>query len=466
MSARILVVDDVPANVKILEAKLKASYFTVLTASNGYEALEVAAAEAPDLILLDIMMPEMDGYECCQRLKADPALAHIPVVMVTALDHADARVRGLEAGADDFLTKPPNDLALFARVRSLVRVKMMIDELRARDDTFRDMNAHVATSAGHTDQALMGRVMVVDSLASRAKMIQRVLTERASVDVSIASTREQALNAAAGPEVDLFIVSNRIENYDGLRLCSELRAHPNARHSALIVVVEDGAFETIASALDLGANDYLMRPIDENELAARARTQLLRKSYADRLRADLDSSVKMAVTDGLTGLYNRRYAEQHLTRQLQNASMTTSVALLDLDHFKLINDTYGHPVGDDVLRQVADRLREGVRSVDLVARYGGEEFLVVMPGTDGEEAMQVAERLRQMICAAPIARLDGADAIPRVTASLGVATHAGSNGSVEGIIERADQALYQAKHDGRNQAVQAGGMVEESVEVA
>ena len=466
MSARILVVDDVPANVKILEAKLKASYFTVLSASNGYEALEAAASGAPDLILLDIMMPEMDGFECCRRLKADPALAHIPVVMVTALDHAEARVRGLEAGADDFLTKPPNDLALFARVRSLVRVKMMIDELRARDDTFRDMDAHNGPAGGLPELEATGRVMIVDSLASRAKMIERVLTEQLPVEVSTASTREQALDAAAKSDIDLFIVSNRIENYDGLRLCSELRAHPNARHSALVVVVEDGAFETIASALDLGANDYLMRPIDENELAARAKTQLLRKNYADCLRADLNSSVKMAVTDGLTGLYNRRYAEQHLTRQLQSVATPTSVALLDLDHFKLINDTYGHPVGDDVLRQVADRMREGVRSVDLVSRYGGEEFLVVMPGTDEDEAMRVAERLRQIICSAPIARLDGAEAIPRVTASLGVATYSGPEGCVAEIIERADRALYRAKHDGRNQVVQASDQAAEIVEVA
>ena len=135
MSARILVVDDILPNVKLLEAKLMSEYYSVLTASNGFEAIEVARAEQPDLILLDVMMPKMDGFEACKRLKSDPMTAHIPVVMVTALDQPTDRVRGLEVGADDFLTKPANDLALFARVRSLVRVKMMIDELRLRDET-------------------------------------------------------------------------------------------------------------------------------------------------------------------------------------------------------------------------------------------------------------------------------------------------------------------------------------------
>src|SRR5258708_18432890 len=134
MTARVLVVDDVELNVKLLEAKLASEYFEVVSTDNGPRALEITEAEPPDIILLDVMMPRMDGFEVCRRLKANPRTADIPVVMVTALSDAADRLRGLEAGADDFLTKPVNDMALFARVRSLVRLKRMMDELRLREE--------------------------------------------------------------------------------------------------------------------------------------------------------------------------------------------------------------------------------------------------------------------------------------------------------------------------------------------
>ncbi len=139
MTARILVVDDVPANVKLLEARLTAEYFSVVTASGGNEALSICERAECDIVLLDVMMPDMDGFEVCRRLKSNPSTQHIPVVMVTALDQASDRIKGLEAGADDFLTKPVSDLALIARVRSLVRLKMMTDELRMRAVTSKEI---------------------------------------------------------------------------------------------------------------------------------------------------------------------------------------------------------------------------------------------------------------------------------------------------------------------------------------
>ena len=135
MTARVLVVDDILSNVKLLEAKLTTEYFEVVTAYSGEEALKRVAAEPPDIVLLDVMMPGMDGFEVCRRIKADPKTAHVPVIMVTALDQPADRIAGLDAGADDFLTKPIDDTALFARVRSLVRLKMMTDELLMREET-------------------------------------------------------------------------------------------------------------------------------------------------------------------------------------------------------------------------------------------------------------------------------------------------------------------------------------------
>src|SRR6201982_1588021 len=136
MSARVLVVDDVEANVKLLEAKLSSEYFDVLSAYNGRAALAIAKEEVPDVILLDVMMPRMDGFEVCRQLKADPRTADVPVVMVTALSDVANRLRGLEGGADDFLSKPVNDIALFARVRSLARLKRMMEEMRLRESVW------------------------------------------------------------------------------------------------------------------------------------------------------------------------------------------------------------------------------------------------------------------------------------------------------------------------------------------
>ncbi|MEM9878660.1 MAG: response regulator, partial [Pseudomonadota bacterium] len=149
MTARILIVDDVMPNRKLLQVKLEREYFDVLTASSGAEALDIVKREQPDLILLDVMMPDMDGFEVCRQLKKDPATAFLPVVLVTGLDHPEDRVAGLQAGADDFLTKPLDDTSLYARVRSLVRLKFTVDELRSRGDAYRE-----------TDDALLQKPIV------------------------------------------------------------------------------------------------------------------------------------------------------------------------------------------------------------------------------------------------------------------------------------------------------------------
>src|SRR3954466_259526 len=162
MTARVLVVDDVPANVKLLEEGLSAEYSDVVTASGGEEALASRERAECDLVLLDVMMPDMDGFEVCRRLKSNPQTHHIPVVMVTALDQPSDRVRGLEAGADDFLTKPVSDVALLARVRSLVRLKMAADELRMRAVTSREIGISDPEMAALAETGAGGRVLLVD----------------------------------------------------------------------------------------------------------------------------------------------------------------------------------------------------------------------------------------------------------------------------------------------------------------
>jgi two-component system cell cycle response regulator len=451
MTARVLVVDDILSNVKLLEAKLTAEYFEVLTASSGEQALTRVAAELPDIVLLDVMMPGMDGFEVCRRIKANPKVAHIPVVMVTALDQPSDRVNGLDAGADDFLTKPVDDFALFARVRSLVRLKMMTDELRMREETGQSMGlADAAVTMVEPDPA--GRILLVEDRPESVAWFRGGLEPKNKLDD--VSNFDEALVRARGGDFDLIVVSLGIRSFDGLRLCSHLRSLPEVRNSPILVLVSEGESRKLIQALDMGVNDYLMRPVDRNELMARVRTQLRKKRYSDKLRHNVQLSLEMAITDPLTGLHNRRYMASHLDTLMKSANPAKPISflILDIDYFKAVNDTHGHDVGDEVLREFANRISANVRGIDLACRHGGEEFVVVMPDTDSGFAFTVAERLRQSIESTPI-KISRAPNALTITVSVGIASSTGAPDGPEQLLRRADQALYRAKREGRNRVI-------------
>lgn len=449
MTARILVVDDIAVNAKLLEARLTAEYFDVVTASTGREALR-SAAEAPcDLILLDVMMPGMDGFETCRRLKSDPALSHVPVVMLTALDQPADRVRGLEAGADDFLTKPTDELALIARVRSLTRLKVMLDELRNRAIGSAAISLTEGIRAVGTDEGLGGRILLVED---REGSIDRVRTTLAPLHaVEVETQPQHALIKAAEGDYDLIIISLGVRDYDALRLCSQLRALERTRHLPILLIADLEDRQRILRGLDLGVNDYLVRPIDRNELLPRVRTQIKRKRYSDELQDMVQASIKMAVVDPLTGLNNRRYLETHLKSLISSAASRNkplSLMILDIDHFKGVNDTYGHDVGDEILKAFAGRVKKTIRTGDVLCRLGGEEFIVVLPETNIEIAELVAERVRDAVGHVAFPIEQGRRSLS-VTVSIGIADRGGDVDSTS-LFKRADLALYRSKHEGRN----------------
>jgi two-component system cell cycle response regulator len=247
MTARILVVDDIPANVKLLEVRLLAEYFEVLTASNGRDAIEICESGRVDVVLLDVMMPEMDGFEVCRRLKADPATAHIPVVMVTALDQVEDRVRGLVAGADDFLTKPVNDLQLMTRVKSLVRLKMLTDELRLRASTTRHIGIEELLSRREAVDEGEPRVLLIDDQASSADHVARLLRETCSLDVS--GDPQAGFFQAAEGAYECVIISTRLRNFDPLRLCSQLRTLDRTRFIPIVLIADEGEDDRLIRGL-------------------------------------------------------------------------------------------------------------------------------------------------------------------------------------------------------------------------
>ncbi|MBU6442644.1 MAG: PleD family two-component system response regulator [Alphaproteobacteria bacterium] len=452
MTARVLVVDDILSNVKLLEAKLTAEYFEVVTAYSGQEALERIEEHEPDIVLLDVMMPGMDGFEVCRRIKHNPKTAHVPVVMVTALDQPSDRVAGLEAGADDFLTKPVDDAALFARVRSLVRLKLMMDELRMREATGQNMGL-VDPADSLIEDNLSGRILIIEDRPESVAWFKAALSP--PHEISAVDAFEEAVVRVRGGDYDLIVVSLGLRGFDGLRLCSQLRSLPEGRNVPILVVVSDGERRKLNQALEMGVNDYLSRPVDRNELVARVRTQLRKKRYADRLRHNVQLSLEMAITDQLTGLHNRRYMSRHLDTLIVSARKSgkpIAFLIMDIDFFKSVNDSYGHDIGDEVLREFASRISANVRGIDLACRYGGEEFVVVMPDTDMAFACAVAERLRKSVEVNPfpVSRDPGR---LNVTVSIGIAGSEGNNDSAEALLHRADQALYRAKREGRNRVI-------------
>ncbi|HEX7089803.1 MAG TPA: diguanylate cyclase [Longimicrobiales bacterium] len=300
---RILVVDDSPDNLEIISTRLRFCGYEVETASRGEQALARVQAHPPDLILLDVMLPGIDGYEVARRIKSDPSLPFIPIILVTVRDTTRDKVAGLDAGADDYLTKPINFPELEARVRSMLRIRRLQTELQEKN----------------------------------------------------------------------------------------------------------------------------------KELA------------------------QLSISDGLTGLYNHRHSQEVLHEEFERAKRTgepVAVAMFDLDHFKEVNDTHGHQVGDRVLQEMAEILRRTAREIDKLGRYGGEEFIAILPDTDLDDAAVFAERVRQ-----DVARhlFPADDTVFRMTVSAGVAVFP-DRGIITppDLIRRADQALYAAKEAGRNRVVRAG----------
>ena len=451
MGGKILIVDDVATNRIVLKVKLASAFYETVQASGGVEALHLARQMRPDLVLLDVELPDMSGIEVCERLKADPATRDIPVVMITAFHDMARKMEALQAGAEEVFWKPLDEMVLLARLRSLLRARETAEQLGLRDGTYRELGfAEAAQPFG--DQALVGLVAGrMETALAWKRDLQPHLSDRILV-----LDREAALGDFANGKVpDVFVVAADLaRSGDGLRLMSELRSRAGTRYSAVCVMLPAEARETAAVALDLGASDLIEAGADPAEMALRIRTQIARERQSDRLRTSLADGLRLAMTDPLTGLHNRRYALPHLARIAERARASGrqfAVMVLDLDRFKSINDTWGHAAGDAVLIEVAERLKSNLRAVDLIARIGGEEFLIALPDTTLEAAQATAERLRRVVGDRPVPLQKGSASIT-VTLSIGLALGADpAAGSVEDLIGLADRALLGSKADGRNQ---------------
>jgi two-component system, cell cycle response regulator len=393
----------------------------------------------------------MDGFEVCRKLKEEPGTRHIPVVMVTALTDVSDRVQGLLAGADDFLSKPINEVALLARVRSLLRLKFMMDEWRLRERAAAQFGASSYTADSDRENITGAKLLYIgDDQMEQGRMAQALDVE--GVTLAHARTQEEASSHLRSTPCEAVLVAMRVGEEGAMHLIAEMRSMEATRQLPIVIVADDVDIIRVAKALELGATDYILRPVDGNELLARMRTQIRQTRAYQRLRENYERSLAMALTDPLTGAYNRRYLDIHLPRIFERARQSNrplSIVMMDIDHFKNINDTYGHQAGDAVLTELVQRANKNLRSFDLVTRTGGEEFAVIMPETDLATATKIGERLCKRMADAMF-RLEGAGVELPVTISVGVSALHANDENPATIIKRADEALYRAKNNGRN----------------
>ena len=454
MTGRILIVDTLPTNRIVLKVKMLAAQFKVDACASRLEAETIIAKDRPDLILINLSDQAEDRHGFCRELKDDPETAAIAIISVGIADTARARFAALDAGADDVLPRPINDALLLARIRSLLRVRHARHELLLRDGTSRALGFE-ETRTGFDSAA---RIALVSNDNGSGGLLAQKLDEGLVLPVLRFETDRILTTTAVTPVPDLFVIDGTQYSDEGrslFRLVSDLRCRAETRTSTIMVVLPDDQAETAALALDLGADDAVSSSISGGELVLRTKALVHQKMLHDRLRNTVRDGLQAAVTDSLTGLFNRRYVEPHLARIAEQARTTQrefAVMMLDIDHFKSINDRFGHAAGDKVLIEIAKRLRENLRAIDLVARIGGEEFMIAMPRTTGDQAHAAADRVRRLISMRPFAI--GLDHPPlTVTASVGVTTGGLTRldrAQIDGMCSQADAALYAAKSAGRD----------------
>ncbi|MDO9637843.1 MAG: diguanylate cyclase [Pseudotabrizicola sp.] len=460
MDGRILIIDDVATNRIVLKVKLGAASYHPIIASGGVEGLALARRCLPDLILLDLMLPDLPGIDVLRQLRNDPATRDVPVIVVSSMTTLQDRLAALEAGADDVFVKPYDDDLMMARLRNLLRSRQDLADLTDGRDSGLFGMAEPEPEFRHP-----GHVALVTERPEMAMKLRHDLSPLLRDRISVL-THDTVLSDA-GPLTrapDIYVIdTDGLQSERGLRLLSDLRSRAATRHAGICLMTGSAVPGHTIMAFDLGANGILTAGMALPEMALRLRAVLRSKRRADLRREQVQDGLRMAMLDPLTGLFNRRYAAARMLAMAGRSLLEgrpLAVMVVDIDRFKSVNDRYGHSVGDDVLIEVAHRLGSNLREDDLLARIGGEEFLIALPVTTIDEAQTVARRLCHEVERRPILVAGGALTI---TVSIGLALSQGDPGGsrsaeadmVDGLIGQADQALLASKRAGRNQVTLA-----------
>jgi len=448
---KILIVDDDPTSLKLLESMLPADRYNVVRANNGKEALEYAFDQPPDLILLDIMMPGIDGYEVTRKIKKNTRTKDIPIIIITSLDGFENKVKGLEEGAEELLSKPVHSTELLARINSMLRLKEYRDQLTIRTlsgksfGVMPEQREEVRIREEETPQILLVEDMEVD-----AKIVKNAL-EGETFQLTTVKNGKEVFSKVKQKDIDLILLDILLPDMDGFEICRRLKKNHKDVQIVIVTCLDD--LDSKIKGVELGADDFLVKPVIGRELKARVKTLLEKKVHLDSLRTHYQEALGRSQLDWLTGLYNHGYFQQFLGYELKRSleqGFPVSLIMIDVDDFKNYNDTLGHSAGDAILRDMGQVVRNCIREVDFAARYGGEEFAVVLPYVHRDNAIIVAERIHKALTSHEFFH-DESIELENPTVSMGIAVFPEEASNKAELISQADSMLYLAKQNGKNQ---------------